>query len=138
MFVRFLLQTEVRFLEKLIHPNIVKLYGYCWEKKKFLLAYEFMQKGSLDTHLFSRTYSNPNQKHEKFVLKKYINMLIYFNLQFADGVEPLPWDTRIKIALGVARGLAFLHTAQNNVICRDVKCSNILLDEASKRLIAVT
>ncbi|XP_076881729.1 putative serine/threonine-protein kinase CST [Bidens hawaiensis] len=92
-------QTEVKLLEKLIHPNIVKLYGYCWEKKKFLLVYEYMQKGSLDMHLFS------------------------------EDAEPLPWDTRIKIALGVARGLAFLHTTENNVICRDVKCSNILLDE---------
>lgn len=52
-------------------------------------------------------------------------------MDFAAGAEPLPWETRIKIAMGAAQGLAFLHKAENNVICRDVKSSNILLDEAS-------
>ncbi|KAF5777734.1 putative protein kinase RLK-Pelle-RLCK-VIIa-2 family [Helianthus annuus] len=91
-------KAEVNFLEKFSHPNVVKLFGYCCEKN-FLLVYEYMQKGSLDMHLFT------------------------------EGAEPLPWDTRIKIATGVAQGLAFLHTTDNNIICRDVKCANILLDE---------
>nr|XP_043614184.1 receptor like protein kinase S.2-like isoform X2 [Erigeron canadensis] len=91
-------QAEVKFLGTFNHPNIVKLFGCCWEHKEFLLVYEFMQKGSLDMHLFR-------------------------------GAEPLPWDTRIKIAIGAAQGLAFLHTTANNVICRDVKSSNILLDK---------
>ncbi|KAJ0725400.1 putative protein kinase RLK-Pelle-RLCK-VIIa-2 family [Helianthus annuus] len=81
--------VEVNFLEKISHPNVVKLFGYCCEKKNFLLVYEYMQKGSLDMHLFT------------------------------EGAEPLPWDTRIKIATGVAQGLALLHTTDNNIICRD-------------------
>ncbi|KAJ9554629.1 hypothetical protein OSB04_018674 [Centaurea solstitialis] len=87
-------QTEVDFLGKLNHPNLIKLLGYCREDRELLLVYEYMQKGSLDNHLFRK------------------------------GVEPLPWDTRIKIAMGAAQGLAFLHTAENNVIWRDVKSSN--------------
>ncbi|KAG4973516.1 hypothetical protein JHK87_030337 [Glycine soja] len=43
--------------------------------------------------------------------------------------EPLSWDTRIKIAIGAARGLAFLHTSEKQIIYRDFKASNILLDE---------
>ncbi|KAM0042473.1 putative protein kinase RLK-Pelle-RLCK-VIIa-2 family [Helianthus debilis subsp. tardiflorus] len=91
-------QAEVKFLGTFSHPNVIKLFGYCWEDKNFLLVYEYMQ-GSLDTHLFS------------------------------EGTEPLSWVTRVKIAMGVAQGLAFLHTTENNVICRDVKSSNILLDK---------
>ena len=45
---------------------------------------------------------------------------------------PLPWSTRMKIALGAARGLAFLHEAERPVIYRDFKTSNILLDEVCK------
>lgn len=43
-------------------------------------------------------------------------------------VQPLPWDLRLKIAIGAARGLAFLHQSERQVIYRDFKSSNILLD----------
>ncbi|CAI9110497.1 OLC1v1010542C1 [Oldenlandia corymbosa var. corymbosa] len=93
-------QSEVNFLGRLSHPNLVKLLGYCWEDKELLLVYEFMPKGSLENHLFRRT----------------------------SAVEPLSWETRLKIALGAARGLAFLHGSEKKIIYRDFKASNILLD----------
>lgn len=46
------MQSEVNFLGRLSHPNLVKLLGYCWEDRDLLLVYEFMQKGSLENHLF--------------------------------------------------------------------------------------
>nr|GEX13283.1 probable serine/threonine-protein kinase PIX13 [Tanacetum cinerariifolium] len=48
-------QAEVDFLGKLSHPNIVKLFGYCYEGTELLLVYELMQGGSLDNHIFTRT-----------------------------------------------------------------------------------
>ncbi|KAM7479510.1 hypothetical protein LguiA_027723 [Lonicera macranthoides] len=93
-------QSEVNFLGRLSHPNLVKLLGYCWEDTELLLVYEFMQKGSLENHLFGR----------------------------GSAVQPLPWELRIKVLIGAARGLAFLHTSEKQVIYRDFKASNILLD----------
>ncbi|RDX73279.1 putative serine/threonine-protein kinase PIX13, partial [Mucuna pruriens] len=93
-------QSEVNFLGRLSHANLVKLLGYCWDDDELLLVYEFMPKGSLENHLFRR---NPN-------------------------IEPLSWNTRLKIAIGAARGLAFLHTSEKKIIYRDFKASNILLD----------
>jgi serine/threonine protein kinase len=46
------LQSEVNFLGRLIHPNLVRLLGYCWEDKELLLVYEYMAKGNLEDHLF--------------------------------------------------------------------------------------
>ncbi|XP_059648892.1 serine/threonine-protein kinase PBL34-like [Cornus florida] len=90
--------AEVNFLGDLIHPNLVKLIGYCIEDDQRLLVYEFMPRGSLENHLFRRSL-------------------------------PLPWSIRMKIALGAAKGLAFLHEeAARPVIYRDFKTSNILLD----------
>ncbi|KAK8956100.1 putative serine/threonine-protein kinase NAK [Platanthera guangdongensis] len=93
-------QSEVNFLGRLSHPNLVKLLGYCWEEKDLLLVYEFMTKGSLENHLFRR----------------------------AGAFDPLSWSLRLKIAIGAARGLAFLHSSEKRVIYRDFKASNILLD----------
>ncbi|WVY93546.1 hypothetical protein V8G54_032634 [Vigna mungo] len=90
--------AEVSYLGQHQHDNLVKLIGYCLEGKNRLLVYEFMQKGSLENHLFRK------------------------------GVQPMAWVTRVNIAIGVARGLAFLHSLDQNVIFRDLKASNILLD----------
>ncbi|GAB4833097.1 Probable serine/threonine-protein kinase pbl8 [Ancistrocladus abbreviatus] len=90
--------TEVNFLGQLRHPNLVKLIGYCCEDDHRLLVYEFMFRGSLENHLFRKA------------------------------AVPLSWSTRMMIALGAAKGLAFLHNAERPVIYRDFKTSNILLD----------
>ncbi|XP_074274560.1 putative serine/threonine-protein kinase PBL3 [Silene latifolia] len=90
--------TEVNYLGQLHHPNLVKLIGYCVEGEHRLLVYEFMPKGSLENHLFRR------------------------------GPQPISWATRIKVAIGAAKGLSFLHDAESQVIYRDFKASNILLD----------
>lgn len=47
---------------------------------------------------------------------------------FAGGPQPLSWAVRIRVAIGAARGLSFLHDAESQVIYRDFKASNILLD----------
>ncbi|KAJ1407205.1 Serine/threonine-protein kinase, active site [Sesbania bispinosa] len=91
-------KTEVNFLGQLRHPNLVKLIGYCCEDDHRLLVYEFMFRGSLENHLFRKA------------------------------TVPLSWGTRMMIALGAAKGLAFLHNAERPVIYRDFKTSNILLD----------
>nr|GMC92031.1 serine/threonine-protein kinase At5g01020 [Ipomoea batatas] len=92
--------TEVNFLGQLRHPNLVKLIGYCCEDDHRLLVYEFMFRGSLENHLF----------------------------RHSETTVPLSWSTRMMIALGAAKGLAFLHNAERPVIYRDFKTSNILLD----------
>ncbi|XP_062187031.1 serine/threonine-protein kinase RIPK-like [Phragmites australis] len=90
--------AEVIFLGQLRHPNLVKLLGYCCEDEHRLLVYEYMEHGSLENHLFKQIPA------------------------------VLPWSTRLNIAVGAAKGLAFLHDAEKPVIYRDFKTSNILLD----------
>ncbi|KAK2637500.1 hypothetical protein Ddye_032292 [Dipteronia dyeriana] len=92
--------AEINYLGQLYHPNLVKLVGYCLEDDHRLLVYEFMPKGSLENHLFRRGS--------------------YF--------QPLSWNLRMKVALGAAKGVAFLHSDEAKVIYRDFKTSNILLD----------
>ncbi|XP_071723345.1 probable serine/threonine-protein kinase PBL10 [Rutidosis leptorrhynchoides] len=74
--------AEVNFLGQLHHPNLLKLIGYCLEDEHRLLVYEFMPRGSLENHLFRRGS--------------------YF--------QSLSWYLRMKVALGAAEGLAFLHS----------------------------
>lgn len=96
--------TEVNVLGVVEHPNLVKLVGYCAEDDERgiqrLLIYEYLPNGSVEDHLLSRT-----------------EML-------------LPWTQRLKIAQDAARGLAYLHEGMDfQIIFRDFKSSNILLDE---------
>ncbi|CAH8363693.1 unnamed protein product [Eruca vesicaria subsp. sativa] len=95
-------QCEVNFLGRVSHPNLVKLLGYCLEGEELLLVYEYMQKGSLENHLFRK----------------------------GSVVQPLSWEIRLRIAIGAAKGLAFLHASEKQVIYRDFKASNILLDSS--------
>ncbi|KAF5931754.1 hypothetical protein HYC85_027925 [Camellia sinensis] len=90
--------AEVIFLGQLRHPHLVKLIGYCCEDEHRLLVYEYMARGNLENQLFRR-YS-----------------------------ISLQWSTRLKIAIGAAKGLAFLHGEEKPVIYRDFKASNVLLD----------
>ncbi|XP_044494446.1 probable serine/threonine-protein kinase PBL25 isoform X1 [Mangifera indica] len=93
--------VEVLMLSLLHHENLVNLIGYCADGDQRLLVYEYMTMGSLEDHLLNRS---PEQK-------------------------PLDWQTRMKIALGAAKGLEYLHDKANPpVIYRDLKSSNILLD----------
>ncbi|XP_023511976.1 probable serine/threonine-protein kinase PBL9 isoform X1 [Cucurbita pepo subsp. pepo] len=92
--------AEVNFLGQLVHSHLVKLIGYCLEDEQQLIVSELMPRGSLDNHLFLRGS--------------------YF--------QPLSWALRLKVALGAAKGLAFLHSDERKVIFRDLRTSIILLD----------
>ncbi|XP_006595099.1 receptor-like serine/threonine-protein kinase ALE2 isoform X3 [Glycine max] len=93
--------VEAEMLSRLHHRNLVKLIGLCTEKQTRCLVYELVPNGSVESHLHGADKET----------------------------EPLDWDARMKIALGAARGLAYLHEDCNPcVIHRDFKSSNILLE----------
>ncbi|KAM7496164.1 hypothetical protein LguiA_020578 [Lonicera macranthoides] len=94
--------AEIEMLSRLHHRNLVKLIGICIEGHARCLVYEVVPNGSVESHLHG-----------------------------ADKIKgPLNWDVRLKIALGSARGLAYLHEDSNpRVIHRDFKASNVLLED---------
>ncbi|XP_024977871.1 nodulation receptor kinase-like [Cynara cardunculus var. scolymus] len=95
--------NELTLLSAIRHENLVPLLGYCCENDQQILVYPFMSNGSLQ----DRLYGDASKR------------------------RALDWPTRLSIALGSARGLTYLHTfSGRSVIHRDVKSSNILLDNS--------
>ncbi|KAI5063520.1 hypothetical protein GOP47_0022067 [Adiantum capillus-veneris] len=93
--------AEVEMLSRLHHRNLVKLIGICTEEHNRCLVYELIPNGSVESHLHG----------------------------IDKETSTLDWEARMKIALGAARGLAYLHEDSNpRVIHRDFKASNILLE----------
>ncbi|KAK3024421.1 hypothetical protein RJ639_043379 [Escallonia herrerae] len=95
--------NELNLLSTIQHENLVPLLGYCCENDQQILVYPYMSNGSLQDRLYGEAAKR----------------------------KTLDWPTRLSIALGAARGLTYLHTfSGRSVIHRDVKSSNILLDQS--------
>ncbi|KAL0412496.1 UNVERIFIED_CONTAM: Proline-rich receptor-like protein kinase PERK5 [Sesamum radiatum] len=93
-------QAEVDIISRVHHRHLVSLVGYCIAGSQRLLVYEFVSNGTLEYHLYAKNR------------------------------PPMDWPSRLKIALGSAKGFAYLHEdCHPRIIHRDIKAANILLDE---------
>lgn len=121
--------VEVLMSSRLHHPNLADLIGYCADGDQRLLVFEYMPLGSLEDHLHGmcRVLCDRVQDFPLFFSS---NSLFLHPLGLAPGQNWLDWKIRMEIAAGVAKGLEYLHNRANPpVIYRNLKCSNILLDE---------
>eukprot|EP00256_Glycine_max_P048299 XP_006602383.1 proline-rich receptor-like protein kinase PERK12 isoform X2 [Glycine max] len=100
-------KAEVEIISRVHHRHLVALVGYCICEQQRILIYEYVPNGTLHHHL-----------HES-------------------GMPVLDWAKRLKIAIGAAKGLAYLHEdCSQKIIHRDIKSANILLDNAYEAQVA--
>ena len=96
--------AEVTTIGHIHHRNLVKLIGWCHEKREYLLVYEYLPNGSLDKYIFWDEKSGTQE-------------------------ETLSWGRRLSVISGVAQALDYLHNGcTNRVLHRDIKASNVMLD----------
>ncbi|CAN6575329.1 unnamed protein product [Malus baccata var. baccata] len=99
-------RAEVELLCQLRHTNLISLIGFCQENGECFIVYNYMPNGSLRDYL----YETSNVKNKD--------------------AFPLTWKQRLKICIGVARAIHYLHAGvKHTIIHRNVKCWNILLDQ---------
>lgn len=119
-------RVEVDILSLLDHPNLVSLIGYCADGKHRFLVYEYMHNGNLQDHLNGLSCSTQN-------LPDLITSYITCNQSLILGMRErkMDWPQRLRVALGAAKGLAYLHSSSCvgiPIVHRDFKSTNILLD----------
>jgi len=100
-------QAEVDIISRVHHRHLVSLVGYCIAGARRMLVYEFVPNRTLEFHLHGK------------------------------GQPVMEWPTRLRIALGAAKGLAYLHEdCHPRIIHRDIKSANILLDNNFEAMVA--
>ncbi|CAL4960757.1 unnamed protein product [Urochloa decumbens] len=100
-------KNEIELLSRVHHKNLVSLVGFCYEQGEQMLVYEYIPYGTLRENLMGK------------------------------GGVSLDWKKRLRIAIGSAKGLAYLHElADPPIIHRDIKSTNILLDESLNAKVA--
>lgn len=117
--------TEINVISEVEHDNLVKLYGCCAEGNHRILVYGYLENNSL-----AQTLLGNSSAFSSLEINILGNDLLFLFLGGGHSSIQFSWQTRHKICIGVAQGLAFLHEGfQPHIIHRDIKASNILLDK---------
>lgn len=109
------LKNEISIMIQLQHQNILRLLGWCEEGDHLLVIYEIMKNGNLEDQLYPQIYGATDEA--------------IHGVTYTDTPLQIDWPTRHNILIGIASGLAYLHTGcPKSILHRDIKPANVLLD----------